>query len=183
MALGRGFLAALCLALVALVAFVAVSNGGRQLNQQASERQMAAMQSAAMKRLDFPGDFVRIDRGCSVSDCYLVASPASRVAAIVPRLLRAAGVQPPGRLLAAEPVSMLRLDHWSTTSSDPLVIGCKTTYTSADRPVSKCQDAGRVGQTLINVLIAPDQPCHDNTCSNPAKTEVFAWAVAFPNKP
>jgi len=174
---------ALCATLVGLAAFVVAPKGGGSVNQRASERQILAMESAALQRLRFPADFVRIERGCSTARCYLVAGSASRVAATMPGLLRAAGVQPPGGLRTAEPVSLLRRAHWSTASRDPLVIACKTIYTRAERPLTACQDAGRVGQTLINVLIRPYQPCHSRTCSDPSKTEILAWSVAFPNNP
>ena len=174
-------MAALCLILVGLAAYVVAPKGGRGASQHASARQLLAMQSAALGRLRFPGDFVPIDRGCVGGRCYFVAAPAGRVAAIVSGLLRSVGVQPPGRLKAAEPVSLLRLAHWSTTSADPLVVACRTGYTPARMPLSECQDGGRVGQTLVNILIRPYQPCHNRSCSDPTRTEVFAWAIALPS--
>jgi len=170
---------ALCLALVAVAAYAVVPRGNG--SSQPSQRQILAMQSAALQRLRFPSDFVRLARGCSTDRCYLVAAPASSVAAIMPGLLRTAGIQPPGALRAAEPIAQLRFSHWSTASRDPFVIACKTAYTPTHTALAICQDAGRVGQTLINVLVGPYQPCHTQACSDPSKTEVLAWSAALPN--
>src|SRR5207248_4432582 len=100
--------------------------------------------------------------------------------AIVPGLLRSAGVQPPGRLAQAEPVAQLRRAHWSTTTRDPLVVACKPTHI-AGTTLTQCQDAGRVGPTLINVLITPYHRCQDHTCAELNKTYVYAWSMEFPD--
>ena len=162
-----------------LVVFVALRGSGTA-HSHVTEQQVLAMQSSALNRLKFPASFVRVQRGCLKGRCYLVASPASRVTTMVPRLLRLAGMQTPGKLLAAEPVAMLRADHWSTASHDPLVVACKTTDTSAQLPLRTCQDGARIGQTLVNVLIAPYRPCGNATCADPRRTEVVTWSVAFP---
>jgi hypothetical protein len=169
------------MAVVALVVGVAIPKGSHSVIQPLSGRQILAMETAALRHLSFPQAFVRLDRGCSSRRCYLVASPSTSVAGTVPRLLRSSGIKPPGALRAAEPVSMLRAAHWSTDSSDPLVIACKTTSSSTHSPLIECQDAGRIGQTLINVLIRPYEPCGNQTCLEPGKTEVLAWSVALPN--
>lgn len=180
MRLGRLYVAALCLALVGLVAYTAVPKHATGHPRPASGPQMRAMESAALERLHFPASFVRLSRGCPVGRCYLVRTPATRIVAIMPGLLRSAGLQRAGALRAAEPVAALRQTHWSTAFPDPLVIACKTVYTSARQPLGMCQDAGRFGATLVNVLVTPYAPCHQRSCVKPGMTEVIAWSVAFP---
>ena len=108
------------------------------------------------------------------------AAIASRVASMMPGLLRSSGIQAPGALRAAEPVSALRAGHWATGFRDPMVIACRTSYTSAKALLTSCQDAGRVGKTLINVLVRPYASCAKQTCVQPGKAEVLAWATALP---
>jgi hypothetical protein len=101
----------------------------------------------------------------------------------MPGLLRADGIQAPGQLRAAEPVAALKLAHWSIASHDPLVIACKTAHSSSGDPLNVCQDAGRVGTTLINILVTPYRACRNHSCVEPRTTEVVAWSMALPNNP
>jgi hypothetical protein len=157
-----------------------LSSGSKSAQRQATDRQLRSMEAAALKRLKVPSSWVPIQHGCPGGHCYLVAAPSSRVVAQVPGVLRASGIQPPGSLRAAEPVALLRASHWSTASTDPLVVACKTIHAGSANGLAVCQDAGRVGPTLINVLVGPYQPCHRVTCSDPGKTKVYAWSVAYP---
>lgn len=172
---------ALCLAVAALGVSVVVIRHSGSATAQPSERQLLAMQSAALGRLKLPDDFVPLSRGCTTDRCYLVAAPASDVTRLMPTLLRSAGIQPAGSLRAAEPVGLLKLAHWSTDSRDPLVIACKAIDTPAQRELSTCQDGGRVGQTLVNVLVKPYEPCNRQACTESGTTEVLTWATAFPS--
>lgn len=138
------------------------------------------MQSSALARLHLPAAYVRTKTRCAASRCYVVASPSSRVAALMPGLLRSAGFQSPGRLKVAEPTALLRLTHWSIGSSDPYVVACKTVDTTAKAKLGVCQDAGRVGSTLVNVLVEPYQSCREPRCTEPGRTEVLTWSVANP---
>jgi hypothetical protein len=141
---------------------------------------MRALETAALKRLKFPSGWARMERGCSPGQCYVVDRPSSTVVAEMPALLRASGIQPPGSFRVAEPVAMLRASHWSTASRDPLVIACRTIQTRGSAGLMVCQDAGRFGPTLVNVLVGPYQPCQKVSCSQPGRTEVHAWSVAYP---
>src|SRR5437588_5198554 len=128
--LGRTYVAALCAVLVAAGAVVAIG-GHRKANRPPSTGELRTMEAAALGRLKFPQDFVRAHHGCTTPRCYLVGAPASRVASMMPGLLRSSGIQAPGALRAAEPVSALRAGHWATGFRDPMVIACRTSYTSA----------------------------------------------------
>jgi hypothetical protein len=178
MRVGRLYLAALALAIVGVATYAIVPKA--KPARPVTEAQIQAMQHAAIARLRFPSDFVRVQKGCSIDRCYLVAKPSTQVVAIMPRLLRADGIEAPAQLRAAEPVAALKLAHWSTASRDPLVIACKTVYSPSRQPIGMCQDAGRIGTTLINVLVAPARGCRHHSCVEPRRTEVVAWAVALP---
>jgi hypothetical protein len=138
------------------------------------------METAALARLKFPQDFVRRANGCTTARCYVVAAPSQRVVSMMPGLLRSYGLQPPGSLRFAEPIAALKAGHWSTSSRDPLVIACKTSYSSSHAALTSCQDAGRVGDTLVNVLVRPYEPCNKESCAQPTKAEVLAWSAALP---
>ena len=181
-ALQRRYLVALGLVVVGLLAFLVSwsRSGGSNAARHVTERQMHVLETAALNRLKFPGGWVRIKRGCPAGRCYLVAAPSSTVVAQMPGLLRASAIEPPGSFRAAEPVSLLKASHWSTNSRDPLVIACKTISTRGVGGLAVCQDAGRFGPTLVNVLVGPYQPCHKITCSDPGRTKVYAWSAAYP---
>jgi hypothetical protein len=138
------------------------------------------MEASALARLNLPPSFVRLAKGCPTARCYVVGRPAERVAAMLPAMMRAAGIRPPGRLKSAEPLAQLRSAHWIVGSSDPLVMACKTVSTKAGWHQPVCQDAGRVGPTLVNVVVEPYQPCHQPSCTQLGRTEVLTWAVAVP---
>lgn len=176
---GRAYLAALCAAIVAVVVYVAVPKHAAK-QPQLSSSQLHAMEVAALQRLRLPHSFKRIDKPCPVGRCYLADARATQVEAMMPRLLRSAGFEPPGRLLAAEPLAKLRADHWSTDSRDPLVMACKRTSTSGTTALTTCQDAGRIGSTLVNVLVRPVTACHKSTCVDLGKAEVITWSAALP---
>jgi hypothetical protein len=175
---GRRYAVALCVAILAFVAYLAVPkhNAGRP---QLSSSQLHAMEVAALQRLRLPQSFKRIGKGCHFGRCYLANAPASEVEAMMPGLLRSAGFQPPGGLIAAEPLAQLRADHWSTASRDPLVMACKRS-TSRTSPLETCQDAGRIGSTLLNVLVRPAMACQKGTCVELPKAQVITWSAALP---
>lgn len=173
---GRRFVVVLCVAVLALVAYVAVPKHTSG-HPQVSARQLHAMELAALQRLRLPQSFKAVGKGCHTGRCYLVDAPAAEVEAMMPGLLRSAGFQAPGRLLAAEPLAALRADHWSTASRDPLVMACKRVSTS---PVETCQDAGRIGSTLVNVLVRPAVACKKGSCVALRKAEVITWSAAVP---
>jgi hypothetical protein len=174
-------LLALCVAILAIVAYAAVPNH-KAARQQASPSasQLHAMEVAALNRLRFPNTFSRLSKPCPIGRCYIANAPVAEVEAMMPHLLRAAGFRPPARLLAAEPIAKLKADGWTTQSPDPLVMACKRVSTSATSPVETCQDAGRVGPTLVNVLVRPAAPCHKGACLALGKAEVIAWSAALP---
>jgi hypothetical protein len=176
----RRFLMVGGLALVALVASIAFLGKGSSPPNQVTAGQIRSLEAAALKRLKFPSSFVRTGQGCSSGSCYVVAAPSTQVAGEVPALLRASGMKPPGSFRAAEPVALLKAAHWTATSSDPLIVACKAIPLSRTSALVACQDGARFGPTLVNVLVAPYQPCHNVTCSDPRKTEVHAWSVAYP---
>lgn len=178
---GRPYVVALPLVLAVLAALLLTGVVHRNAPGPLTERQILAMETAALKRVKFPQNFVRVERGCTVARCYLVAAPSSQVAAGMPGLLRSSGVQSPGSLRSAEPVAALKAGHWSTDSRDPYVIACKTSFTSTNTPLTRCQDAARVGETLINVLVRPYEPCNKPSCAQTGKAEVLAWSVALPS--
>lgn len=179
MRIGRPYIAVLCLAVVALAVYLVVPKGATKSPPARSEAQLHSLELAALGQLRLPRQFVPLRKGCTVERCYVIDRPATEVAAMMPGLLRADGFEPLGRLKAAEPVAMLRLAHWSTASSDPLVVACRRVSVSG-APLTMCQDAGRVGQTLVNVLASPYQPCHKPSCTDARRTEVQAWSTAFP---
>lgn len=170
---------ALLVTVAAAVALLALRNGN-SANRPSSPRQTQAMEAAALARLALPKGYVRLSHGCAASRCYVVGQPATRVAAALPGLMRGAGIKPPGQLRSAEPIAQLRSAHWVTGSNDPLVIACKTVAAKSGWHEPVCQDAGRVGPTLVNVLVEPYQPCHRPSCTQLGRSEVLAWAVAFP---
>jgi hypothetical protein len=174
------YLVVLGVAVLGLVGTMMLWTRSSNAPPQITAGQERAMEARALDRLKFPSGWARTRQGCLTGRCYLVAAPSSSVAAMMPALLRLWGVKPPGSLRAAEPVALLKADHWSTDSHDPLVIACKAIHGRATGELAVCQDAGRVGPTLVNVLIGPYQSCHNVTCSDPAKTEVAAWSVAYP---
>lgn len=180
MLIQRRYVVALGVAILAIAAYVAVPKGTPR-PPQVSPRQIRAMEQAALQRLRLPHDFKRVDRGCPVGRCYLTSTPAAEVVTLMPELMRSGGIQPLGRLRAAEPVAQLRAAHWSTASRDPLVIACKHLSTSPPGMLETCQDAGRVGPTVINVLVRPDVACHNRVCVNLRKTDVVTWSVALPS--
>ena len=106
--LKRWYLVALGVALVALAA-ARVAGVGSSSGKPLSAGQMRALEIAALERLKFPSTFVRTDSGCMTGRCYVVAAPASQVTSLVPGIMRAHGMQPPGSLRSAEPVAALRL--------------------------------------------------------------------------
>jgi hypothetical protein len=179
MRIGRLYLVALGLAIVGLAAYAIVPKA--KPSGPVTEAQMRAMEHAALQRLRLPSDFVRVKKGCSSDRCYLVSSPSTQVVAAMPSLLRADGIQRPGPLRAAEPIAGLKLRHWSTASRDPLVIACTTTHSASGEPLGVCQDAGRVGSALLNVLVTPYRACSTHACVESRVTEVLAWAVALPS--
>ena len=176
----RRFLTVGGLALLALVASIAFLGMGSSAPKPATARQIRGLETAALQRLKFPSDFVRTEKGCLDGTCYLVGAPSTQVAGEVPGLLRGLGMKPPGSFRAAEPVALLKAAHWTTTSSDPLVVACKAIPAHGTGALVVCQDGGRFGSTLVNVLVGPYQPCHKVTCSDPRKTLVHAWSVAYP---
>lgn len=167
------------MAILAFVAYVAVPkhNAARP---QLSASQLHAMEVAALQRVRLPESFKRISKGCHIGRCYLANAPASEVEAMMPGLLRSAGFQPPGGLLAAEPIAKLRAEHWSTASRDPLVMACKRISTRGTSPLETCQDAGRIGSTLLNVLVRPVMACLKGSCVDLRKAQVITWAAALP---
>lgn len=177
---GRGYVAALGLAIVALAAVLIAWSGNRRATRPPSARQRSAMEARALQRLSLPARFVPLTRGCLARRCYVVGAPSAQVAAEMPGLLRSAGFERPGPLRAAEPVGLLRKARWSTASRDPLVIACKTLFAPGKGPMMRCQDAGRIGETLVNVLVVPYQSCRTLACADPRRAEVLAWAVAYP---
>lgn len=179
MRVGRLYLVVLGLAVVGLAAYLVVPKA--KPRGPVTETQMQAMAHAAVQRLRLPREFVRVRKGCSADRCYLVSKQSTEIIAAMPSLLRADGFQRPGPLRAAEPVAGLKLRHWSTSSSDPLVIACTTTHGTSGGPLGVCQDAGRVGSTLLNVLVTPYRACSTRACVEPRVTEVLAWAVALPS--
>lgn len=165
---------------MAVAAYLAVPKG-KTAQPHVSQRQIQAMERAALRRLHLPRDFKRLAKGCEVGLCYQTSAPTGEVEALMPQLLRSAGMQPPGRLRAAEPVALLAAAHWATASRDPLVIACKPVSASPSDPLKMCQDAGRIGPTLVNVLVRPEIACEKRKCVNLRKTDVVAWAVALPD--
>jgi hypothetical protein len=157
-----------------------VLHSGSSRKALPSPQQTRAMEASALRRLTFPRDFVRLAKGCPTAACYVVGRPAARVATLLPGMMRAAGIQAPGRLKFAEPLAQLRSAHWVTSSSDPLVLACKTVSTQSGWHEPVCQDAGRVGSTLVNVLVEPYQPCHQPSCTQLGRSEILTWAVALP---
>jgi hypothetical protein len=178
--IGRWYIAALGLAIVALGAFLLAWSGQAKPTRAPTARELARLETGALRRFRLPGRFVPLTRGCLARRCYFVAMPSAQVAAEMPALLRARGFERPGRLRLAEPVALLRQSHWSTASRDPLVIACKTTYVPGKGRLTRCQDAGRTGETLLNVLIVPFQPCRSQACADPHASEVLTSAVADP---
>jgi hypothetical protein len=176
----RRFLMAAGLALLALVASIAFLGRGSSAPKRVTAAQIRSLEVAALQRLKFPSEFVRTTRGCPRGSCFLVDAPSTQVAAEVPALLRASGMKPPGSFRAAEPVALLKAAHWTTTSPDPLVVACKAIPVRGTGALVACQDGGRFGPTLVNVLVGPYQRCQKGTCSGPRKTEVQAWSVAYP---
>lgn len=174
------YLVALGVAILALAAYLAVPKGSTA-PPQVSQRQIHAMEGAALQRLRLPHDFTRSNKGCTAGLCYVTSARAGEVEALMPQLLRSAGMQPPGSFRAAEPVAQLKAAHWSTASRDPLVIACKRVSASPSDPLEMCQDAGRVGPTLVNVLIRPEIACRKRECVDLRRTQVIAWAAALPN--
>lgn len=179
MRVGRVYLVMLGLAVLGLAAYALVPKS--KPAGPVTEAQMRAMSRAAIQRLNLPGEFVRVRKGCSSDRCYLVSRPSTEIAAAMPTLLRADGFARPGRLRNAEPIAALKLSHWSTASRDPMVIACKTAHSSSGVPLSVCQDAGRVGSTLINLLVTPYRTCQHHSCIEPRVTEVVVWAVPLPS--
>lgn len=173
---GRRYLVVLCVAILGLVTYAAIPKH-RAARSQVSSSRLHAMEAAALQRLRVPQSFKPMTKGCPIGRCYLAKVPAAKVEAMMPGLLRSAGFQPPGRLLAAEPIAKLKADHWSTASRDPLVIACKRLSTSS---LQTCQDAGRVGPTLLNVLIRPAVTCQKGTCVDLRRAEVITWSAALP---
>lgn len=182
MPIGRPYLVAVGVAILAIAAYLAIPKG-KPAQPRASETQIRAMEAAALQRLRLPHEFKRLGNGCPVGLCYAISAPSGEVEALMPRLLRAAGLQPLGPLRAAEPVAQLEASHWSTASRDPLVLACKSISASPTSPLQTCQDAARVGPTLVNVLLRPYIACRKSVCVNLRKTEVVAWAVALPGGP
>jgi hypothetical protein len=176
----RRYLAALGVAILAIAASLAIPKGNGS-QPQVSQQQLRGMERAALQRLRPPRDFTRIDKGCTVDQCYLTSDSTGQVQALVPQFLRSSGLQPLGRLRAAEPVAQLEASHWSIAPGDSLVIACKRVSASASDPLETCQDAGRIGPTLVNVLVRPVVACQKRTCVNLRKTEVLAWSVALPD--
>jgi hypothetical protein len=174
-------LLALCVAILAIVAYAAVpKHKAARQPASPSSSQLHAIEVAALNRLRFPSSFTRLAKPCPIGRCYIANAPVAEVEAMMPRLLRAAGFKPPGSLLAAEPIAKLRADGWTTQSHDALVMACKRVSTSTTSPVETCQDAGRVGPTLVNVLVRPAVPCHKGACLALGKAEVIAWSAALP---
>jgi hypothetical protein len=173
------YLVVLGLAVLGLAAYAVVPKA--KPPGPVTEAQVRAMAQAAIQRLHFPNDFVRVRKGCSSDRCYLVSKPSNQVAAAMPGLLRADGFGGPGQLRAAEPIAALKLSHWSTASRDPLVIACKIVHSASGDALSVCQDAGRVGSTLINVLVTPYRTCRNHACVEPRVTEVVAWVAPLPS--
>jgi hypothetical protein len=176
---GRRYVVALCVAILAIVAYAAVPRH-KTAQPQASSGHLHAMEVAALNRLRLPHNFTRLTKGCAIGRCYLANAPVAAVQTMMPTLLRTAGFKPPGSLLAAEPISKLKADGWTTHSSDPLVMACKHISTSSISPIEKCQDAGRVGPTLVNVLVRSAKPCHKGACLALTKAEVITWSAALP---
>jgi hypothetical protein len=175
---GRRYLAVLGVAILAFIAYAAIPKHRGERSQVSSSR-LHAMELGALQRLRLrlPESFKPVSKGCPIGRCYLASMPAPEVEAMMPGLLRSAGFQPPGRLLTAEPIAKLRADHWSTASRDPLVMACKRTSTSI---LETCQDAGRTGSTLVNVLVRPAVACQHRTCVDVRKAEVITWSAALP---
>jgi hypothetical protein len=177
---GRRYAVALCVAILAFVAYLAVPkhNAG---HPQLSSSQLHSMEVAALQRLRLPKSFIRIGKGCHIGRCYLANASAPEVEAMMPGLLRSAGFRPPGKLLAAEPIARLRAEHWSTASRDPLIMACKRVATSGTSPLETCQDAGRIGSTLLNVLVRPVTACQKSSCVDLRKAQVITWSAALPS--
>jgi hypothetical protein len=171
-------IAAIVATLAIAVTYAAVQTGNTR-PKQASARQIRAMEQAALRRLKLPAGFKRIVSGCKIGQCYLTSASASEVETLIPRLMGAAGMRPVGSLRAAEPVAALRASHWSTTSRDPLVIACRPLFLPAGGHIETCQDAARIGSTLINALTRPYFACQRRVCAR--RTELVTWAVTFPN--
>jgi hypothetical protein len=177
---GRSYLAVLGVAVVALAAALIADVGGSASNKPLTAHQMMALELGALQRVKFPSSFVSTRQGCMTGRCYVVAAPSSRLATLMPGIMRAHRVQPPGALRSAEPITALRKAHWSTASADPYVVACKTGYTPSHAAMTSCQDGYRVGQTLVNVLVSPYQPCANHACSDPSKSLVSEWSVTLP---
>lgn len=143
--------------------------------------QAQALQTAALDGLALPHSYVRL-KHCAAARCYVVGGPATRVAAALPALMRAARIQPPGQLKSAEPLAQLRSAHWVMSSNDPLVLACKNVSVTSGWHEPVCQYAGRVGPTLVNVLVEPYQSCHRPSCTELGRSEVLTWAVAYPKR-
>ncbi len=176
----RSYLVALGAAILAIAAYVAIPSQSAPSPPHLTSGQEHAMEAAALRRLGLPSSFKPISRGCSIGHCYLVKAPASAMEALMPHLMRSAGMQPLGRLRSAEPLAQLKAAHWSTASSDPLVIACKRISASPSDAPSACQDAARIGPTLVNALIRPSVVCRKQACVDQGLTEVVTWAVAYP---
>jgi hypothetical protein len=176
----RPYVVALCLAIAAVGAGFASGMGHSKAKRAPAERQLRAMEAAALTRLKFPQDFVRRTHACTTARCYVVAASSQRIASMMPGLLRSYGFQAAGSLRFAEPIAALKAGHWSTSSRDPLVIACKTSHSSSHAALISCQDAGRFGDTLVNVLVRPYEPCNKESCAQSTKTEVLAWSAALP---
>lgn len=182
MSIHRSYAVALGLVIIAAVVALATSSHSSSKSKALTKQQIAALEASTLQRVKFPSDFVRVERGCSRGRCYIVNTSPSHVVATVPALLRSAGFQPVGSLRAAEPIALLKKAHWTTTNADPLTIACRTQYTVNHTPETECQDAGRIGQTLVNVLVGPYHLCDSRSCAGqPSKTGVLAWAVTIPN--
>lgn len=179
MSLRRPYAAALGLAVIAAIVGLAISSSSKS-TKPLTDKQIAALEAAAIQRVKLPASFVRVRHGCAQARCYTVDAPPSDVVPAVPRLLRSAGFQPLGSLSATEPVGLLEHTGWRA-SSDPMVVACRTIRAPNHTSVSECQEAGRVGQTLLNVLIEPEVSCNAHACAQKLRTRILAWAVTVPS--
>lgn len=173
----RGFLIALALAVLTGVAGVVVA-GGRSSDPEAAQiKAVRAAQAlarkhlpaamAALHRLRVPADFRRLTIGCHWYRCYVVSQPASRVAPVLPSIMRSIGADnPKTRRLDAElgvraaPLqSEPMLKHLGIRAQASRVEGCATGYNRRHGVWVHCDEPAVIDDNIVSVFLGPHFAC------------------------
>jgi hypothetical protein len=192
MRIGRGYVIALAVAILATVASVIAAGTNTGGSQPAGAKAAQAAQAlalqhrpaaiASLQRVTVPADFRLLTTGCHWYRCYAAAQPTPQVAATIPAIMRSIGADnaESARLAtalgtaAAASKSQAALERLGIHAHASRVPGCTTAYDTVHGLWAHCEEPAVIHDNVVAVFLTPyfDCPTAHARCHWTNETEV-----------